>query len=76
MARRKLTAFKCTKCGKVEYPKHARCHKCRNREFAEIEVTGEGTLLTFTKLTAVPTGIDQTMLNLGMVEFENGVRWR
>ncbi|MFX1514088.1 MAG: Zn-ribbon domain-containing OB-fold protein [Promethearchaeota archaeon] len=71
----KLIAYKCTKCGKIEYPRHTRCHGCRNREFEEVEVTGEGTLVTFTKLKATPTGIDTPTLVLGMVEFENGVRY-
>ncbi len=71
----KLIAYKCVNCGKIEYPRHALCHGCRKREFEEIEVTGEGTLLTFTKLKATPTGIEASTLVLGMVEFANGVRY-
>jgi uncharacterized OB-fold protein len=70
----KIKAFKCKKCGKVHYPYHDRCLKCKAREFEEIKPEGSATLLTFTMIFNLPWGFDQRFLIIGIAEFENGVR--
>jgi len=70
----KMTGFKCEKCGKMFYPKHARCPRCGSLELKEIDLGNECTLMTYTKLFAVPEGVEQIPLLLGIVEFKNGVR--
>ena len=67
-------AYKCLRCGRVSYPRHARCPACGHREFEEVEVKGTGRVLTYTKLYAVPRGVDSIPLLLCIVEFEDGVR--
>jgi len=67
-------AYRCLKCGRVSYPKHARCPGCGHREFEEFEVRGTGRVLTYTKLYAVPRGVDRIPLPLCIVEFEGGVK--
>ncbi|MEM2878155.1 MAG: OB-fold domain-containing protein [Candidatus Hadarchaeales archaeon] len=71
---RKMFAYRCKRCGAIYYPKRARCAKCKFRDFDEIELGGSCTVVTYTKLYAIPRGIDRVPLVLGIVEFENGVR--
>jgi uncharacterized OB-fold protein len=74
MSEQKIVGYRCKNCGKVYYPKHSRCFKCKSKDFEEIELGNICTLLTYTKLYAIPRGIDKVPLVLGIVEFENGVR--
>lgn len=69
-----MIGYKCTSCGFLMNPKHARCLQCNAQTFEEVEMGNEATIVTFTKLTAVPTGISDYMLVLGIVEFANGLR--
>ncbi|MFX0149650.1 MAG: Zn-ribbon domain-containing OB-fold protein [Candidatus Hodarchaeota archaeon] len=62
------TGYKCLKCGKLHYPKHARCLSCKNRDFELVELPSEGLLITWTLLKAPPTGIDQSSLYLGIID--------
>ncbi|MCX9082100.1 MAG: hypothetical protein OIN83_07870 [Candidatus Methanoperedens sp.] len=70
----KMMGFMCKKCGKVMYPKHERCLGCKNTEFDEVSLGDECHLITFTKLYALPRGIEMSPLTLGIVEFNNKVR--
>jgi uncharacterized OB-fold protein len=71
----KIVWIKCKKCGKIQYPEHVRCLKCKNREFEEIEASGEAKLLTYTILKAPPKEYrDKPSYALGIVEFSNGIR--
>ena len=70
----KMMGFKCRRCGKVMYPPHERCLSCRNTEFDEISLGDECNLITYTKLYALPRGIEMSPLTLGIVEFRNKVR--
>ncbi len=74
MSEKQLTAAKCDKCGNITYPKRPVCLNCKGRDFTQIEIVGEGTVLTFTHLYAPPEGIEQTPLTLGIVEFKNDVK--
>ena len=47
-ARYRLEAYKCTKCGKVFFPKRLICDNCKNREFTKAEHSDKGSLLTYT----------------------------
>lgn len=70
----KFIGFKCKSCGRVMYPKHDRCLSCKGMEFEEVELGKETKLITYTKLYAVPEGIEMPPLVLGIVEFPGGVR--
>lgn len=70
----KMMGFKCRHCGKVMYPKHERCLSCRGIEFDEVSLDDECNLITYTKLYALPRGIEMSPLTLGIVEFGNKVR--
>jgi len=69
-----LTAYRCKRCGKVHYPFHDRCLRCRSRRFEPIHPAGKATLLTYTVLFNLPSGFDEPCLVLGLAEFENSVR--
>jgi len=68
MTERKPYGYKCKNCGKIHYPKHGRCLKCKNRELEEVDLPDEGTLITYTMLKAPPTGIDKHTLLLGIID--------
>jgi len=74
MSEKQLTAFKCIRCGKINYPKRPICLNCRGRDFTEVKISGEGKLLTYTHLYAIPEGVEQLPLTLGLIEFEEGIR--
>jgi len=67
-------AAKCTSCGAVSYPRHAVCPKCRNERFEEIEIGGEGKVLTYTDVYALAIDFETRYLRLAMVELEDGTR--
>ena len=69
----KMTGFKCKRCGRVMYPKHERCLSCKGREFEEVGLGDECTLITYTKLYALPEGIEMPPLTLGIVDFGGNV---
>lgn len=70
----RMMGVKCKKCGKIFYPKRARCINCKSKELEDIEMGDKCKLVTYTKLYAIPMGIKQIPLPLGIVEFENGAR--
>ena len=74
MAESRLIGFKCKKCGAVAYPKRLICSSCRGKDFGEHPLSDEGKVMTFTKLWAIPEGIEQLPLTLAIVEFDGGVR--
>jgi len=69
-----MTGVKCNNCGKVFYPKRSRCPECKGEKMEEAKMGESATLLTYTELWAVPKGIEQIPLMLGIVQFDNGAR--
>jgi uncharacterized OB-fold protein len=69
-----ITAYKCSNCGYVNYPRHERCLNCGQRDFKEIKPTKKGKLLTYTIVNELPWGIDERGRVIGVVEFDNGIR--
>ncbi|MDV4151410.1 zinc ribbon domain-containing protein [Clostridium sp. AL.422] len=69
----KMYAYKCTTCGELHHPKHYVCRKCGYREFEEVELGGEVTLLTYTRVYNLPEGYMKPYLAFGIVKFDNGL---
>lgn len=69
-----LMAYRCKACGKRTHPKRLVCDACGGREWKPEPLTGEVTLLTYTRVHNLPEGIDRAYLDFGIVEFANGVR--
>lgn len=74
MAEKKLIGFKCKKCGAIAYPKRPICSSCKGRDFEEYSLGDDGRVVTFTKLWAIPEGVEQLPLTLAIVEFPGKVR--
>jgi len=74
MSENRFMAYKCKKCGAIVYPKRYLCSECKGRNFEEYPLGGEGKVLTYTKLWAIPEGIEQLPLTLAIVEFDGKVR--
>jgi uncharacterized OB-fold protein len=70
----KKYAYKCTKCGQLHHPRHYSCIKCNHREFQEVELSGEVTLVTYTKVYNLPEGYMKPYLGFGIVQFDNGIK--
>ena len=71
---RDVDAAKCRKCGKLSYPTHFYCPACRGTKFDPVPVAGEGTLLTWTKVYALPLDYSDLYITLGIVEMDMGIR--
>jgi len=74
MAENRLVGFKCKKCGTIVYPKRLLCSSCKGKDFEEHPLGDEGRIVTFTKLWAIPEGIEQLPLTLAIVELDGKVR--
>ena len=59
----------------IQHPTHIRCLKCKNEKFSLLKATGDGKLITFTRLTAPPAEFrDKDTYYLGVFEFDNGIK--
>ena len=54
----KVMATKCKKCGMSFFPPRADCSNCLSSDMEWVEVSGDGTLLTFSKLQYGPVGFE------------------
>jgi uncharacterized OB-fold protein len=71
---RNVEAAKCKACSKLSYPTHFYCPACGGRKFEPVPIEGEGTLLTWTRVYALPLDYADLFITLGMVEMDIGVR--
>lgn len=72
-----IYAYKCKKCGFVQYPYRMVCKNCHKNEYNEFEpvpLPKKGKLLTFTELHNPPSDFDIPKITLGIVELEDGNR--
>ncbi len=73
MSEKKMIGFKCENCGIKFHPLRKICPKCRNTIFSDFEINEKGKIVTFTKLYAIPDGIDEKPLIIGVMDF-NGIK--
>ncbi len=70
-----IMGSKCNKCGTKSFPPRADCEICLSSEFEFIEFSGRGTLHTFSKIIAAPTGFEESApYTVGLVDLEEGGR--
>ncbi len=70
-----LVASKCGDCGFQSFPPRADCPECRSEKFEYVEISGEGTVLTFTRIEAAPAGFeDHVPFTIGVVDLKEGGR--
>ena len=79
--RLRLIAGKCQNCGELAYPQRPVCINCGGSEFVDTQLSGEGTLYTFSLVAgnSAPSEFDdeQTMTGdilCGVVELKEGPR--
>jgi hypothetical protein len=66
-----IMASRCNKCGYESFPPRADCPKCLSGEFTFFEISGLGTIQTFTRIEAAPAGFeDVTPFTLGVVDLK------
>lgn len=71
----KLMGSKCNICGEISFPPRADCLNCMSDDFGWMEYTGKGTLQTFTRIFAAPTGFDDMApYTIGVLDLDEGGR--
>jgi uncharacterized protein len=72
--RYRMEAEKCKKCGKIYFPPRVICPECKSREFEQVKLKDEGTLLTYTVIRVGPSQfVNQTPYAMGIVKLDDGV---
>jgi len=71
----RIMGSRCRACGARSFPPRADCDACMGREFEFIEISGRGTLHTYTTIVAAPTGFESCApYTVGVVDLEEGGR--
>jgi len=71
----RLMATRCKACGETTFPPRADCPKCLEGDFEFSEISGKGTLHTYSKIAAAPTGFEDVVpYTVGVVDLEEGGR--
>lgn len=72
---RKLMATRCCRCGRRSFPPRADCEDCMSGEFEFVELSGRGTVHTFTRIVSAPMGFEQEApYVVGVVDLAEGGR--
>lgn len=67
----RIMASRCKSCGATSFPPRADCGDCMSGDFEFFEISGKGTLHTFTRIVAAPTGFeDLAPYTVGVVDLE------
>lgn len=70
-----IMGTKCKKCGFQTFPPRADCPKCMSSEFEYVEYSGKGTVHTYTKIVAAPTGFQEVApFLIGLIDLPEGGR--
>jgi hypothetical protein len=65
----------CMRCGAKFFPPRSDCDVCLSNDMEWYEITGEGTLITFTKAMYAPAGFEKDApYVLGVAEFPDGTK--
>jgi len=69
----KIYGTKCLECGLIQFPPRAYCLQCLSSNFEWASLSGDCTLITFTKVDAAPESFkEQAPYVLGLAEFSEG----
>ncbi len=74
---RNIYAYKCKRCGFVQYPYRTICRKCGendHNEFDIVPMSKSGKLITYTHLYTLPADYATVRLTLGIVELDDGLK--
>ena len=71
----KVMATRCKKCGACYFPPRIDCAECLSSDPEWFEITGEGTLLTYSIVNYGPSGFEDTApYILGVGDFGSGIK--
>jgi uncharacterized OB-fold protein len=71
----RMMAARCRGCGAHSFPPRADCEACMGRSFEFVEISGRGTLYTYTTVAAAPTGFERAApYTIGVLALEEGGR--
>jgi uncharacterized OB-fold protein len=71
----KLMAGKCQKCGKIHLPPRPLCDNCYSQNFEWVNVSGKGTLVTYTIIHVAPPQFQAlTPYAVGIIQLDNGLK--
>jgi uncharacterized OB-fold protein len=75
LAEGKIMTTRCTGCGHIEFPPRADCPGCGGTGFEWVDISGKGSLVTYTTIHAAPTGFgDRAPYTIGVIDLEEGGR--
>lgn len=57
----KLMGTRCKQCGERFFPPRAHCYKCLSKDMEWFEVSGQGSLMSFSTLQYAPTGFTEDL---------------
>ena len=67
----RIMGSKCKKCGYTAFPPRSDCPKCLSDEFEYVEFSGEGTVMTYTRIDAAPAGFEEDCpFTIGVVQLK------
>ncbi|MBI5251409.1 MAG: Zn-ribbon domain-containing OB-fold protein [Desulfomonile tiedjei] len=70
-----LRGTACKSCGAKFFPPRSDCDKCLANDMDWFSITGEGTLITYTKAMYAPAGFEKDVpYVLGVAEFSDGIK--
>lgn len=68
----KVMGTRCVDCGLAFFPPRADCYKCLTSQVEWFEVTGAGTLLTFSELKYAPIGFEDDLpYHIAVLDYGN-----
>lgn len=71
----RLMGSTCKQCGYLSFPPRADCPECMSGDFEFKEYTGKGTVYTYSKISAAPTGFENEVpYTVVVVDMEEGGR--
>lgn len=71
----RLMGSECSSCGFATFPPRADCPECRSADFTFRQISGRGTLFTWSRVDAAPTGFeDLGAYTVVVVDLEEGGR--
>jgi uncharacterized OB-fold protein len=71
----RLMGSVCRGCGFTSFPPRADCPECLSDDFGYQEISGRGTIYTFSRIEAAPTGFDDEIpYTVAVVDLEEGGR--
>ena len=71
----RLMGSACSNCGATNFPPRADCADCLSGDFEYREVSGRGTVYTYSVIAAAPTGFDDEVpYTIVVVDLEEGGR--